>query len=147
MSLSVPHGCRNGRDNMTTTYRISGRNARGFPIVSAYRNGVLHHEERTLYGMGDVERFSELAGQHWFSTDTKRFFGSRIGGTLYGGRYFVSSEYTGFNHDGRAYTVRYVENDGGIGTVGDFLEYETYGKAHRVAAKLGREILAAEVTI
>lgn len=118
-------------------HRITGTTDTGFPIVSRVGDGRKPYEVRTLYRMDDVEWFSRIVGQHWFTAETKRFFGSRIGSTLYGGRYFVSSEHTGFNREGRAYTIRFVEDDGSIDTPGEFLEYDTRDKAHRQARRLG----------
>lgn len=45
-----------------------------------------------------------LAGQHFFERATMRFFKSRIFSTIYGGRYFITSE---INPSGKKrYTVR-----------------------------------------
>jgi hypothetical protein len=82
-----------------------------------------------LETIDDVKRANRRAGGHWFSPDTLRFFRGRVGRTLYGGRFFVSSEQ--FDHDSpRLYTVREVR-DGGkdIATVGEFQAYRTNGDA------------------
>lgn len=71
-----------------------------------------------FFTMDDVRRANERAGHHWFEPETMRFFRSRVGETLYGGRYFVSSEK---GPDGsRRYSVREAKADGSISTVGEF---------------------------
>jgi hypothetical protein len=84
--------------------------------------------------MADVRQANKDAGYHWFDSSTLGFFGSVIGRTLYGGRYFISSE-QGPNGI-RAYTVREVEADGGIETVGDFQQYETAAQARAAIKQL-----------
>lgn len=78
---------------------------------------------------------------HWFDADTLRWFGSRIHATIYrcpdGGALFVTSEYTGFDRTGRAFTVRRINPDGwDIETVGEFLAYASRSGAHAAAARL-----------
>ena len=75
-------------------------------------------------------------GNHWFDTDTMRFFGTRVHSQVYAGKYFVTSEYKGFGDYERAYTVREAREDGSIDTVGDFLGYETRAEAHAAARKM-----------
>jgi hypothetical protein len=85
--------------------------------------------------MADVRERNEEVGSYWFSTDTMRFFRTRILGVLVAGRYFVTSER---GPDGiRRYSVREALPDGSIETVGDFGEWSTAGKAHTRAAQLG----------
>lgn len=75
----------------------------------------------------DVRQLAADVGYHWFSPETMRFFNSRIGRTVYGGQYFVSSE----RYDDsapRLYTIRKVTYDDGqmsIDTVGEFQQYDT----------------------
>ena len=92
--------------------------------------------DRPMTTMGQVRKRHADKGGHWFSPDTLRFFGSRVGGTLYGGRYFVTSEYTGFDKTGRAYTVRETDAEGEISTVGEFLGHGTREGAIRAIRKL-----------
>ena len=77
--------------------------------------------------MSDVRRANKDAGYHWFDSSTLGFFGSHVGRTLYGGRYFISSEQPPYGP--RRYTVREAEPDGGIETVGGFQQYETRAQA------------------
>ena len=96
----------------------------------------------TFANMSEVRAANHAAGQHWFSPETMRFFRSRIGKTLYGGRYFVSSEQ--YDYDApRLYTVREVLPDGSINTVGDFQGYATSADARRAIRKLLSEPVAA----
>jgi hypothetical protein len=81
-----------------------------------------------IYDMSDVRSVNARAGQHWFEPATMRFFRSRVGDTLYGQRYFVSSEQFDYNSP-RLYTVRELNDDGGIDTVGEFQGYTTRAQA------------------
>jgi hypothetical protein len=94
--------------------------------------------------MDDVRRANAAIGHHWFDPDTLSFFSSRVGDTLYGGRYFVSSEKPPaslMTWDGqRRYTVREALPDGKVQTVGEFGEWPT-----RAAAVARARYLAGEV--
>ena len=89
--------------------------------------------------MAEVIAANEKAGYYFFESGTKRFFDSRIGRTLYGGRYFITSEQF-HGSDGRsaprAYTIREVGPDGDIDTVGDFNKWPTAAAARREIKKL-----------
>jgi hypothetical protein len=89
--------------------------------------------------MDEVRRRNHAAGFHFFSPDTLRWWGSRVGGTLFGGRYFVTSEWTSFDKTGRAYTVREAMPDGSIDTVGEFLAHPTREHALRAIRALLRD--------
>lgn len=80
-----------------------------------------------FHSISEVKRANERLGHFFFDAGSKRFFDSRIGRTLYGGRYFVTSEqFHGSEGSApRAYTVREAREDGGIETVGEFQAYET----------------------
>lgn len=84
-----------------------------------------------------VRAVNKAAGKHWFSQDSMRFFNSRVFECVYGGRYFVSSERCGRHR--RKYTVRMVDDDGLIHTVGDFQQYATRKQAHAAARAFGKE--------
>jgi hypothetical protein len=97
---------------------------------------------RREYNPGPYRSIDEVAeanaatGHHWFDADTMRGFGTRLGdGDLYGGRFFVSSDYTGFDRMGRAYTVRVALPDGSIDDVGGFLAFPTRAQAHGAAKR------------
>jgi hypothetical protein len=91
-----------------------------------------------FHTLDQIVRANYAQGGHWFDKGTKAWFGSRISRTIYpvaDGAYFVTSEYTGFNSDGRAYSVRFAAADGSISTVGEFLAYRNRDAAHRAARK------------
>lgn len=84
--------------------------------------------------VNDIKQLAADTGNHFFDRDAMRFFKSRIGHKVYGGRFFVSSEQF---DDGspRLYTVRVATYEGGrldVDTVGGFQQYET--RADAVAA-------------
>ena len=56
--------------------------------------------------MADVKQANKDAGYYFFSRDTMRFFGTRIVSTLYKNNTFITSDYTGFERNNRAYSVR-----------------------------------------
>ena len=85
-------------------------------------NGTVYR----FWDMSEVRRANEDRGHYFFEPATLRFFRSRIGSTLYGGRFFVTSEQhvsPMFGADPRRYTVREAMPDGSIDTVGDFQAY------------------------
>jgi len=84
--------------------------------------------------MRDIKNANHRAGFNWFDAGTMRFFNSRVGTKVYGGRYFVSSEQNGDNP--RRYTVRKALPSGRIETVGDFGAYKTLGEATKEARRL-----------
>lgn len=75
-------------------------------------------------------RYNPGIGRHFFDRDTLRFFRSklpRVGYEGQGGVYFVTSEqFVGSNRvaSPRKYTVRKLEGEGRIETVGKFNEME-----------------------
>jgi len=84
-----------------------------------------------FFTMDQIKQANHEAGGYWFSPGARRFFRSRLGRTVYRGRYFVSSEQQDDNHP-RRYTIRRAGDDGRISTVGEFQEYAT--RANAVAA-------------
>ena len=91
--------------------------------------------------MREIERANDRAGNHWFKPDTLRFFGSRVGEDVYGGRLFVTSEKP--PHGARAWSIRAALDDGTIETVGEFLGYGSRAAAHRAARALAAELPAS----
>jgi hypothetical protein len=80
----------------------------------------------------EIKAANEALGHHWFSPSTLRFFRSRVLSTVYGGRFFVTSEKrTGWREPDqpRLYTIRKASDDGSIETVGEFQEYRTARQA------------------
>lgn len=112
---------------------------------------------RPVYDERDAETLNTASGRHgsargacWFKPETKRFFGSRVSSTFYlcfdkRVSYFVTSEYTGFNKQGRAYSVHQINWDTGeVDTVESFLAYRPYTGAHRKAKSLVIQPYASE---
>lgn len=81
--------------------------------------------------MNEIIEASQNRGGHFFDRQTLQFFGSRVHNTVYGGRYFITSEQdkgvrlSDGKHvqawDGeRRYTIRVCDDEGFINTVGEF---------------------------
>lgn len=83
----------------------------------------------------EIKQANRASGGHWFDPDTLRFFRSRIDSTVYGGRYFVSSEQYD-DSTPRLYTVREAKPDGDVETVGEFQAYATRGEAISAISRL-----------
>jgi hypothetical protein len=60
--------------------------------------------------IGQLKRAVTDSGSHFFSPDAVRFWRSRVGATLYDGRFFITSESTNPRHTARAYRVRWVNH-------------------------------------
>lgn len=91
------------------------------------------------WSVGLVADANRRAGFHFFDADAKRFFGSRIGANLYGGRFFVTSEqdsgpYAAWNGE-RRYTIRFARRDGSIETVREFGYYASSQAANKAAKR------------
>jgi hypothetical protein len=85
----------------------------------------------------DIKAANKAAGQHWFSKSTLAFFSSRIGGTVYGGKFFVTSERGPDNV--RRYTVRVARPDGQVETTGTFQRYASRSGAVRRTERLAAQ--------
>ena len=64
--------------------------------------------------MADVKQANKDAGYYFFSKDTMRFFGTRIVSALYKNNTFITTDYTGFERNNRAYSVRVFHPETGI---------------------------------
>jgi Fe-S-cluster formation regulator IscX/YfhJ len=91
--------------------------------------------QRRYTDIDQIRRANQDAGQHWFDPSTMRFFSSRVGHAVYGGKYFVSSEQFDYNSP-RLYTVRFVDERGWIDEVGEFQQYPSHAAAVRAIRKL-----------
>ena len=107
------------------------------------------HGRAVVPAYGDMEaikRANARAGHHFFEASSMRFFASRVGSKVYGGRYFVTSEqfrdYESRWFEHRRYTIRECDLEGHVRTVGDFQGFGTAAQA-RSAIKL---ILSMEVS-
>jgi len=77
----------------------------------------------------DFIRLHKQKGGHWFDDDTIRFFKSSYG-SLYGDKYFISSEKP--PHDKRKWTIRKVNwETGNVENVGEFGAFPTKSQAER----------------
>ena len=92
-----------------------------------------------FYSMYRLQSFHESKGMYFFSDGAKRFFNSRISDCLYGGCVFVTSEKSSWKAP-RLYTVRMIDEDGNIESIGGFQAFDTRSKAHTFAKNLGNEI-------
>ena len=108
---------------------------------------ALTADEANFASIGQIKQANRQLGHHFFDKDTLRFFHSRNGSTVYGGRYFVTSEQDeGFGQLGaawggeRRYTVRRANADGSIDTVGEFGQYGSRSGAAAAAARLAGEV-------
>lgn len=89
----------------------------------------------------EIEADHRSTGGHFFDAASKRFFRSRIGAAVYGGRFFITSEQ--FDHQSpRLYTIRECIN-GRIEDLGEFQQYAT-GAAARAAIRKHLEKLSIE---
>ena len=64
--------------------------------------------------MADVKQANKDAGYYFFSKDTMRFFGTRIVSALYKNNTFITADYTDFERNNRAYSVRVFHPETGI---------------------------------
>lgn len=64
--------------------------------------------------MADVKQANKDAGYYFFSRDTMQFFGTRIVSALYKNNTFITSDYTDFERNNRAYSVRVFHPETGI---------------------------------
>ena len=96
----------------------------------------------------DMREANREAGQFWFTPDTLAFFDGRLHEPIHPtthGDYFVSSEQapasgmpgrTDYYRPDRFYSVRFIDRQGRVHTVGEFQEHDTEADAHSVAASL-----------
>src|SRR5438105_11533059 len=98
----------------------------------------------TFFTIKQIKKANKEAGYYFFSPDTRRFFNSRILPTVYGGRYFITSERFDSNSP-RYYTLREVEPSGYIGTIGPFNQ-RTRGECIQEIKRLLAKDTANEAT-
>lgn len=84
-------------------------------------------------------------GSHFFDRATMRYFASRVGSAVYGGRIFLTSEQFMPSQGApnpRKYTVRLVTDNGDIRTIGPFneLSREDAQRLAKLLAPLADEI-------
>ena len=77
---------------------------------------------------------NRAAGQHFFDASTMRFFNSRVCRKIIG-NYFVTSERFDASTP-RRYTIRRINDDGHVETVGEFQKFATSREAYRAIRAL-----------
>lgn len=97
----------------------------------------------TYYTIEEIVQDHRRIGGHFFDRAALRFFNSRIGSSIYGGRFFITSEQFDRDRSPRLYTIRECRN-GRIEDLGDFQQYAT-GAAARAAIRRHLEKLTEEV--
>lgn len=117
-------------------------------------DGKVHAGRR--WSLAEIRAHNQSRGGNWFSPDTRRFFGSRTHGDAIngpGGTYFISSEYTGFDRTGRAFTVRKFDPSDeadrrgqmiGEGEGEEFLGHPDLQSARERARELAAQVPQAE---
>jgi hypothetical protein len=90
-----------------------------------------------------IRRANAKAGFYFFEAGALRFFASRIGSTVYGGKYFITSEQ--FRPSSgpparRKYSVRMIRPDGSIDTIGGFQAYASRSGAASAALRLASQV-------
>jgi hypothetical protein len=101
-----------------------------------------HRETVETRAWRDVDEIRRAHDGHWFDADTMRFFRTRLGDIVIGGRYFISSEASDYNAP-RLYSIREAFADASIDTVGEFQAYRTRREAEKVARTLPTDHSAA----
>jgi hypothetical protein len=92
--------------------------------------------EANFRTVAEIRAANAKIGHHWFEKATLKFFNSKIGNTVYGGRYFITSERRELTMPER-FTIREALPDGSIITVGEFQAYRTKEAArHEIRAIL-----------
>lgn len=95
----------------------------------------------------EIIEASQGRGGHFFDRETIEFFGTEIYKTVYGGRYFITSERDkGVSmSDGsvrqawdgnRLYTIRVCDDEGFINTVGEFGGFKSLVEAQAAIYKM-----------
>lgn len=101
----------------------------------------------TYRTMGDVEAANRAIGGHWFDRDTMRFFKTRVESGLVAcgfegegqnckptrGRFITSDRFD--ENSPRLFSIREVQPDGSIDTIGKFQGYATRDKARAALLK------------
>jgi hypothetical protein len=90
----------------------------------------------------EIKRANTRSGQHWFETDTMRFFSSQVGSHIIAGRIFISSERFEMpdpNLPGpRMYTVRIATDSGEVSDLSEFQQFHSASGAKAAALRMVR---------
>lgn len=99
---------------------------------------------RPYANISQIKDANRALGHHYFERSTMSFFHSRVEGrSIYGGRYFITSEcHPIFGRSGewgpRKFTIRDADDDGSVSTVGEFMGYAFLDDARDAAKALAR---------
>jgi len=94
------------------------------------------HEPGSFLTIEEIRAANATSGYYFFSPESCRFFGSRIGRRVYPGAIFVTSERSGFESDSpRAWSVRRALAGGAIETLGGFNRFVSRAGAHAAARR------------
>lgn len=128
--MRIPAQDNNGKwifsvkDFSAATYDESQR-----AIEPTYRQFGSEHE---------LNQYNSAFGYHWFDADSKRFFASKVYTPVYHHKtdvkrwnLFVSSERHTYTGEPRLYSVRQLQADGGIETIGEFQQYKSLAAARK----------------
>jgi hypothetical protein len=125
---------------------VTGQYIQGFTLDVFNRVLVYTHdadEQEKWFSIGyvfadlsDVRHQNAEHGLHFFAKKTMQFFASEVESSLYAGRYFITSEKTGFSHSQRAYTIREVSPFADINTVREFAKIDSLSLARAQAREL-----------
>lgn len=93
-----------------------------------------------------IKAASKESGSHFFDADSMKFFDSKVGDAVFGGRYFITSEqfHGPCGSEPRKWTIRVADDAGHISTVGDFQQFKTSAEAVKAARALAAEAQAAD---
>jgi hypothetical protein len=73
--------------------------------------------------ISEIREANKAINNHWFDRKTMSFFNTRIETAVLKGRFFVTSEKTGFASSSRKCTLRMAKEDGSIKTIGEFGQF------------------------
>ena len=108
-----------------------------------------------FHTVNEIKQLARDCGNHFFDSDNMRYFSSRVGSKVYGGKYFITSEqfvtyYPEYHQEPRKYTIRaviYHDGQFGIEDIGEFQQYETREAAAKVAKRLGAHRMLELATV
>lgn len=96
-------------------------------------------ERMSIY---EMKAANEAIGQHWFDTDTMRFFNTRIESQPDKNDQFITSESYDGERKNRRYTLRGFDRaTGEVKTLGEFNSHRTMQDAREFRKDYNREVL------
>ena len=125
--------------------KIGMRNPEQVKVIRAIRNGASAANPGGPWKtIAAIRAANNRIGRHWFSKDTMRFFKTKVYSTIYGGRYFITSDeelqaVPGYQHAQkvRVYKVREAEDNGEVNTAST-LTFRTLSEARDWAKDVAR---------